>query len=234
MNQLWNQIAGQAGIELTEQQLGAFSRYLDLLQAANERMNLTRISDRAMAEIQHVADALTLLPYLPKGSIAIADVGSGGGVPGIPLAIARPDARITLIEATKKKAAFLKEAIAALELTNVQVLDQRGEDVGNGPCRETFHVATTRAVGEMGWLSEWCLPLLRMGGIMLAMKGPKWVQEMPIARPIIHRLGGNPEQVHEVQWPELAGHVIVQVKKNRPTPMRFPRAATEAKGKMMS
>src|SRR3954462_13041389 len=104
MNELWAQIAARADIALSPAQHALLARYLDLLLAANERMNLTRITERAAAEIQHVGDALTLLPYLPAGAFALADLGSGGGVPGIPLAIARPDARITLIESTRKKA----------------------------------------------------------------------------------------------------------------------------------
>src|SRR5918993_2414745 len=118
---LWTELAARAALTLSEAQHAQLSKYLDLLLAANQRMNLTRITDRAAAEVQHVGDALTLLPFLPPGEIRLADVGSGGGVPGIPLAIARPDARVMLIESTKKKAAFLKSAAASLGLANVTV-----------------------------------------------------------------------------------------------------------------
>src|SRR3954451_24731421 len=104
MNELWAQIAARADIALSPAQHQLLARYLDLLLAANETMNLTRITDRAAAELHHVADSLTLLPFLPKGPHLLADVGTGGGVPGIPLAIARPDAQVLLIESTKKKA----------------------------------------------------------------------------------------------------------------------------------
>src|SRR5688500_1440653 len=114
MTPLWNDLAARAGLTLTDDQHAQLSRYLDLLLDANQRMNLTRITDRAAAEVQHVGDALTLLPHLPPGEFRLADVGSGGGVPGIPLAIARPDARVMLVESTKKKAAFLKSAAAEL------------------------------------------------------------------------------------------------------------------------
>src|SRR5438045_9711139 len=107
VNPLWNEIACRSGMALIEPQHHALSRYLDLLLDANQRMNLTRITDRAAAEVQHVGDALTLLPLLPAGPFRLADVGTGGGVPGIPLAVARPDAQVVLIESTKKKAAFL-------------------------------------------------------------------------------------------------------------------------------
>src|SRR3954447_25510929 len=123
-------IAGRAGVTLSTEQIDKLDKYLSLLLAANERMNLTRITDRAVAEVQHVGDSLTLLPFLPPGPHALADVGTGGGVPGIPLAIARPDAQVTLIESTKKKAAFLGERVAQLGLTNVIVDDRRAEVLG--------------------------------------------------------------------------------------------------------
>src|SRR5687768_5516501 len=100
---LWDELAGKAGGALTDQQHEKLGRYIELLLEANQVMNLTRIADRAAAEVQHVGDALTLLPHLPTGEITLADVGSGGGVPGIPLAIARPDTEVVLLESTKKK-----------------------------------------------------------------------------------------------------------------------------------
>src|SRR5215217_1951563 len=111
MNALWNDLTARAGVTLSDEQHALLSRYLDLLLAANATMNLTRITDRAAAEVQHVGDSLTLLPFLPKDAHRLADVGTGGGVPGIPLAIVRPDARVLLIESTKKKAAFLRSAV---------------------------------------------------------------------------------------------------------------------------
>src|SRR5690606_25311570 len=116
---LWEALSRDAGRPLSAQQAAGLERYLDLLRAANERMNLTRIVDREHARVQHIADALTLLPLLPAGSHRLADVGSGGGVPGIPLAILRPDVSVTLIESVGKKAAFLEEAVGALALANV-------------------------------------------------------------------------------------------------------------------
>src|SRR3954464_2135823 len=109
MNDLWNDLAARAGLTLSDEQHALLARYLDLLLDANQRMNLTRIADRAAAEIQHVGDALTVLPFLPKDAHKLIDVGSGGGVPGIPLAIVRPDARVTLLESTQKKARFLQD-----------------------------------------------------------------------------------------------------------------------------
>ena len=106
--ELWNELAKRAGLTLSPEQHALLSRYIDLLIEANQTMNLTRIATREAAEIGHVGDSLTLLPFLPKTAHRLADVGSGGGVPGIPLAIARPDAQVRLIESTKKKADFLR------------------------------------------------------------------------------------------------------------------------------
>jgi 16S rRNA (guanine527-N7)-methyltransferase len=231
MNPLWTQLATAAGITLTDAQASQLSRYLDLLLLANQRMNLTRITDRAAAEVHHVADALTLLPFLPKSAHRLVDVGSGGGVPGIPLAIVRPDIAVTLIESTKKKAVFLRETVTALELSNVTVADIRAEEAGTGDLRETFNVAVARAVAAMEWLAEWCLPLVRKGGIFLAMKGQKLADELPAAARIIRLAGGDETKIHPANLPGTEHHVIVEIRKLNKADKRLPRPSTSAKGK---
>lgn len=230
----WTDLASRASITLTDSQHAQFAQYLDLLLAANVWMNLTRITDRAAAETQHVGDALTLLPFLPTGEFRLVDVGSGGGVPGIPLAIARPDARVMLVESTKKKAAFLRETVAAMKLDNVSVSEWRAEDVGRSNSRETFDVATARAVGTLDWLAEWCLPLVKRGGKLLAMKGARVTEELPAARKAIKFLGGGEPVVHPVELPGTEHRVIVEIPKIARTDSRFPRPATQAKGKPLA
>jgi 16S rRNA (guanine527-N7)-methyltransferase len=233
MNDLWAQLSAAAGLALNEAQHAQLDRYLDLLEQANQRMNLTRITDRAAARVQHVGDALTLLPHLPAGAVSLADVGSGGGVPGLPLAIARPQLRVTLIESTRKKAAFLREAAGELGLANVTVLDERAEDVARSARRETFDIAVARAVAELVWLAEWCLPLLKTGGAMLAMKGERAAAELPAATAAAKLLGGGVPVVHPVALPGTQHHVIVEIRKTRPSPAQYPRPATTAKGKAL-
>jgi 16S rRNA (guanine527-N7)-methyltransferase len=233
VNALWTTLARRANIELSDQQIAKLARYLDLLLEANARMNLTRITDRTTAELQHVGDALSVLPHLPAGAFRLADVGSGGGVPGIPLAIARPDGAVLLIESTKKKAAFLKRTADALVLPNVSVSEWRAEDVGRSNSRETFDVALARAVATMDWLAEWCLPLVKVGGRMLAMKGPRVTGELPLAERAIKGLGGGRALVHPVNLPGTEHRVIVEIPKIARTDARFPRPATQAKGKPM-
>lgn len=230
MNPLWAELSARAAATITEAQVGLLTHYLDLLLDANTRMNLTRIEDRAAAEVQHIGDALTLLPLLPAGAIRIADVGTGGGVPGVPLAIVRPEMSVFLIEATQKKAAFLREAVASLGLSNVQVIAQRAEEAGQGELRETLDVAIARAVGTMVWLAEWCLPLVKKGGRVLAMKGPKAAEELRDAAKAVHLLGGGMPVVHAADLPGFSGRVIVEIPKIGRTDARYPRHATQAKG----
>jgi 16S rRNA (guanine527-N7)-methyltransferase len=210
---LWQSLAQKADLTLQPNQIDQLSRYLDLLLEANKTMNLTRISDRAAAEIGHIGDALTLLPFLPRKKHQLADVGSGGGVPGIPLAIARPDVSIFLLEATQKKAAFLTQTSLALGLKNVQILAERAEAVNRGPLRETFNIATARAVGSINDLVEWCFPLIKPGGKLLAMKGAKAAEELIAAASRIRRLKGNAPRVHPVPLPGADYHVIVEIAK---------------------
>lgn len=216
---------------LSEQQHADLAKYLDLLIAGNEKMNLTRIIDRESAERLHIADALTLLPHLPKESHRLVDVGSGGGVPGIPLAVARPDVTVLLVESTQKKAAFLRQTGEALGLENLSVSEWRAEDVGNSNNRERFDICTARAVGAMDMLVEWCLPLVKVGGKLLAMKGAKVGDELPLAGKAIKVLGGGKPVVHPAELPGADHHVIVEVPKVSRTDKRYPRAASVAKGK---
>ena len=233
MNPLWTTLAARANLTLSDEQGAQFAKYLDLLLEANLTMNLTRITDRAQAELLHVADALTLLQYLPAGAIALADLGSGGGVPGLPLAIARPDARVVLIESTKKKAVYLRKAVEALGLTNVRVSDERVEDVGQSGRRGSFDVVTARAVAALPWLVEWAMPLLRQGGVLLAQKGMRVIGEIEECRRVRLLLNaGEPKvELANLGVPGSDGHVIVRIARQGPTKNIYPRPPTVTKGK---
>jgi 16S rRNA (guanine527-N7)-methyltransferase len=231
VNELWTQLAARASITLTDAQHQSLSQYLDLLLDANQRMNLTRITDRTAAEVQHVGDALTLLPFLPSGPIQVADIGSGGGVPGIPLAIIRPDARFTLVESTQKKANYLRDVVKQLKLTHVTISSTRAEELARTNQRESFDIVTARAVGALVWLAEWCLPLCKKSGRVLAMKGARIQEELPAAIKAIHLLGGGDPIVHPVQLPGAEHHVIVEIPKTGPTDAKYPRNPTATRGK---
>lgn len=150
------------------------------------------------------------------------------------LAIACPRAQVTLIESTGKKARFLEETAAALALSNVTVLACRAEEAGRGQLRERCDVVTARAVGALVWLAEWGLPLLKLKGKLLAMKGPRLAEELPAAQRAIRMLGGGEAVVHPVQLVGMEGHVIVEIRKVKRTGEKFPRAASNAKGKPLS
>lgn len=229
-NELWQSLAQKAGLTLDPAQVSQLDSYLDLLLAANQRMNLTRITERAQAEILHVGDALTLLPHLPPGPHKLADVGCGGGVPGIVLAIARPDARIILIESTRKKADFLREATTSLNLSNVTVESARAEQIAHSKERESFDFAVARAVALLPILVEWLLPLVKIGGFALAMKGPRAVEELKQAEPAIRQLGGGMPETVPVDLPTTTGHLLIKIPKIARTPAKFPRDPSISKG----
>lgn len=201
IHELWRRLE-----PLDETQIATLERYLDLLIDTNQRMNLTRIVDRDQARLQHIADSLTLLLHIPVEAKRLADVGSGGGVPGIPLAIARPDLEVTLIESIQKKGRFLSSAIEALGLSNVSVKNDRAERVG-----DRFDVVTCRAVASLDKLVEWCAPLLVPGGVLLAMKGPKLAEEMEAAGPVLRRARASVD-VDRVKTSGLEGHVVASVR----------------------
>ncbi len=168
-----------------------------------------------------VEDSLVLLDHLGSGH-KLVDVGSGGGLPGLPLKIARPDLAVTLVEADQAKAAFLVQACAKLRLGDVEVLARRAEEVGHDPTyREAFDVAVARALAPMPVLVELCLPLVRVGGRLLAQKTDK--EELEAAEHAIEMLGGSIESVQPAPSAARRSGTIVAVAKIRPTPDAYPR-----------
>jgi len=209
MNSLWTTIAADAGVSLSDAQLGQLDAYLDGLIEKNKVLNLTRITDKADAEVKHVADALTLLKFIPESAVTLADVGTGGGIPGVILAIARPQMRVTLIDATRKKLDAVQGLCDAVGVHNVTTHHGRMEQV-----ELKFDVVTARAVAAMGKLLGWCRPLLKRGGVLLALKGPRVSEE------IAAMSGAQKRQwtlsTHTIDVPALAGHVVVQAKSKGP------------------
>lgn len=201
---LWQTLATDAGTALTSTQLEQLDRYLAALIEWNQKLNLTRIVDRADAEVRHIADALTLLRFIPPTARTLADVGTGGGVPGVPLAIARPRLRVTLIDSTAKKLSAIEQMLATVEVSNVRTRHARAEAM-----REQFDVVTARGVADLDTLLGWCAPLMNENGVLLAMKGPRVQEEIaaiPMRRRKQFRIDVVPTDV-----PELAGHCVARV-----------------------
>ena len=227
--------AASLGVPLTPEQQDLFRRYTELLLTANRRLNLTALRDEAALTTRYHLDALALLPILARVeglSVAAlraqtrraADVGSGGGAPAIPLAIAWPGLRYTLIESIAKKARFLDEAARALKLP-LTVLNARAEEVGRDPDhREAYDLVTARAVAALPTLVELTLPLLRVGGLALFPKGAGAVEETEAAHPAIAALGGELVGIEPIAVPGVdAPRFVVVLRKRAPTPERFPR-----------
>jgi len=205
-------------IEITADEESKLARYLGMLFAANERFNLTRI-DRESAWSRHVVDSLTLLGPLAsaEGAESAIDIGSGGGLPAIPLAIARPDIGFTLLESTGKKARFLEAVARRLGLANVAVVNDRAERAARTGLREAFDVATSRAVGALDDLALWSVPFLKIGGVMLAIKGARAAEEIVAAKQCLYEL--HAAAVGEIR---TETNTIVVIEKQRKTPAKFP------------
>jgi 16S rRNA (guanine527-N7)-methyltransferase len=179
-----------------------FARFRDLL--AQAPINVTAVRDPSEIERRHIGESLALLRALesagrlPSGARVI-DVGSGGGLPGIPFAIARPDLSLTLLEATGKKAGFLDLAIQHLDLRHVRVLAFRAEAAAHHPDqRESYDVATARAVAPLTTLVELTLPFVRVGGALAALKGSRAEEEIAAAAGAVQRCGGGLVEVHHL------------------------------------
>ncbi len=208
--------------------LGA-ERFVALLLAANRRLNLTRVTAPDEVARFHLLDALAALPILDAmAADDVLDLGSGGGLPALPLALARPAMRFTLVDSSTKKAAVLGEFAAELDLRNVAIVAERAETLGQDPRhRERYAAVTARACAALPVLVELALPFLAIGGSLVAWKGPLTVEddEMRRADPVIDQLGGGPARIVDPGLPALGGHRFVIAAKERATPSQFPRRA---------
>jgi 16S rRNA (guanine527-N7)-methyltransferase len=190
------------GAVVDDATLAKIGDFLGRLLAMNERVNLTAIRDPADAWERHALDALTLAPHLaelrgatPKAEVRVCDIGSGGGVPALPLAIALPSVRFTLVESIKKKAHFLAETARSMGLANVDVRGVRAEDVARTE-RGRFDAVTARAVARIALLAPLCAPLVRRGGRLLLIKGERAPEELEEAARALRTSGLRHEATH--------------------------------------
>ncbi|MFN8424328.1 MAG: 16S rRNA (guanine(527)-N(7))-methyltransferase RsmG [Anaerolineae bacterium] len=224
-------VAATKGIPLTDAQVATFARLAAELVDYNRRVNLTRITAPADIAVQHIVDSLMGLRQLddldPARPLRVVDVGSGAGFPGLPLAVVRPQWRFTLIEATGKVVAYLEHVVAALGLTNVVALHARVEDAGRGKeLRERFDIAVARALAPLPVLLEYTLPLVAVGGRLVAYKGADADAEVAASVNALSILGGRSRPRTQYFLPGLdrPRHLVV-VDKRRPTPRSYPRKA---------
>ena len=217
-------------IELTEEASSRFDSYYKRLVSVNEVINLTAITEHDEVYNKHFLDSLMIVKALDLSKeFSLCDVGSGAGFPSIPLAIVSNNAKVTIIDALNKRINFLNDLVTELGLTNVVALHERAEDFAKVK-REAFDVVTARAVARLNVLSELCLPLTRVGGYFIAMKGQDGKNELSEAKNAIETLGGKFERVISLELPDSAGaRDIIIIKKVKETPKKYPRAFSKIK-----
>ena len=219
--------ANGLGKYLTREVCEKFLALTERMLTENEKYNLTAITDPDKIILNHYADCAMLAKRLGKG-VRVIDVGCGAGFPTLPVAILRPDVNILAVDSTAKRVAYVAETASLLGLNNVECATMRAEDGGKDPkYREKFDVATARAVAEMRVLTELCLPFVRVGGEMIAMKGKNAEFELSAAKRAIATLGGRGVTVETVSLTdgiEHISHPLIIVPKKEKTPAAYPRA----------
>jgi 16S rRNA (guanine527-N7)-methyltransferase len=217
---------------LTESQKTKFNQLTDILRKESQIHNLTRITDPEEIQQRHYDDSLVAVDIMNKlapelENPRIIDIGSGAGFPGLALAIAMPQIKLTSVESTGKKINFQKQATLEMDLNNVTTIHTRAEELADNPAhREQYDFAVSRAVANLAILSELCLPFVEPGGYFLAWKGQKAQEEIDNAKVAIKRLGGQIAQVTPYSLDENATESnlqIVVIRKITPTPEKYPR-----------
>lgn len=216
------------GITLSEIQLKQFYNYMNLLIEWNKKINLTAIIEPDEIILKHFVDSLTISKYISDGT-KVVDVGTGAGFPGIPLKIYRQDLEITLLDSLQKRINFLDEVIRELNLEKIETVHSRVEDFGKDKkYREKFDISTSRAVANLATLSEYLLPLVKIGGKVISMKGSLIEEELENSKNAIKILGGEIERVDEFDLPnsDISRNIIL-IDKVKETPNKYPRKAGE-------
>jgi 16S rRNA (guanine527-N7)-methyltransferase len=216
----------EKGITLSPEQLKQYEQYYETLVEWNEKMNLTAITEKGDVYLKHFFDSISAAFYFDfTKSLTVCDVGAGAGFPSIPIKIAFPNIHVTIVDSLNKRITFLEHLASVLQLQNVRFVHDRAETFGqNKEFREQFDVVTARAVARLSVLSELCLPLVKKGGIFLAMKAASAEDEVKSAQKAIHTLGGTIIQSEKFILPiENSERNIILIQKEKGTPKQYPR-----------
>ncbi len=213
------------GVKIDDYQVSQFFKYMELLISWNEKFNLTAITEPNEILLKHFADSLSLIPFIDIENKNIIDVGTGAGFPGIPIKIAVPSVKITLLDSLNKRINFLQNVVSEISLENVSCIHLRAEDGGKNPdFREKFDICVSRAVADLAVLSEYSLPFVKVGGVFVSLKGPDSDAEIDRALTAIHTLGGKVDSVKKIEIPFTdIVHTLIMIKKVRQTPVIYPR-----------
>ena len=216
-------------IHLNDTQVNLFKQYFFLIQEWNERINLTAITSEEDIIEKHFFDSLLMAKVLPLDSQTLLDVGSGAGFPGIPLKIAFPNLQVTLLEPTNKRANFLNLAIEQLGLKKITVIADRAENLVKTK-RESFDIVTARAVASLNILAELCIPLTKVNGFFLAMKGAKGLDELAASKTALSVLGCEVARIEEQALvTELDKRYNILIVKRKKTAPIYPRSFAQIK-----
>jgi len=213
------------GVAINEEQFSKLAKYLQLLKKKNEEFNLTRITDNREAWIKHILDSLMAAPFIDKPGMKIADIGTGGGLPGIPLAILFPSAKFTLVDSTQKKVEALAEFVSQLGLKNVDCLATRVETLAHMEGhREEYDLVLARALAPLRTLIELAVPLIHPYGNVIAYKGPEYLNELLLATNATAKLRCEAPRVFQYSLPEDMGErTLLKITKKDPSPDLYPR-----------
>lgn len=215
-------------LTFTDAMLDKFEIYAKLLVETNKKINLTAITDNREIAVKHFLDSLVFLSeyeLAPKSKLI--DIGSGAGFPGLPLKIFREDLDVTLLDSLKKRVDFLTEVSEAFHV-KPKCIHARAEDLAKeSEYREQFDVAISRAVAKLNVLVEYDMPFVKVGGVLIAMKGPAAYEEIENSENAVHQLGGQVQQVREFILPDESKRVVVFIQKVTPTPAKYPRRSVK-------